>query len=345
MTPQQDVVRVKGFLKNYHWGQVDGLQEFLSDNSDQPQAELWYGNHPAGTSIDLASGIPLETEPPAPLMVKLLAIDKPLSIQVHPDLSFAQHNFESLALSDSFGKDEILIALEPVWAFAGAKATAERTDILSFLDIESASNSLVEHCKAIFDLSNNLLNEKIILLKKYISLSNNSVLEKVFDELIKYYPSDPGVLIAGLLEFHELMPGEAIHVPPGCPHEYLRGKALEVMTNSDNVFRMGLTVKPIDIDNSLRILKEVKATKFAEAEVYCPPTNFEIHNVVNQRLSLPPSEYRVLLTLNGESKAMVKGSEYQLAAGEALLVTDHTSLEITVDGRAIVADLVKDGRL
>ena len=345
MTPQRDVVRVKGFLKNYHWGQVDGLQEFLSENSNQPQAELWYGNHPAGTSIDLASGLPLNTEPPAPLMVKLLAIDKPLSIQVHPDQEFAQNNFEKLALSDSFGKDEILIALELVWAFAGVKPTQEREDILNFLEIKSTNNSLVDHCKAIFDLPKSLINTKIIQLKKFISLSNDSVLEEVFEELIKHYPNDPGVLIAGLLEFHELRPGEALHVPPGCPHEYLKGKALEVMTNSDNVFRMGLTVKPIDIENSLMILKETKATKFAAGETYRPKANFEIQNIENNSLSLPAISYRVLLALHGESKAVANGREYQLSPGEALLVTDHTSLEISVDGRAIVADLVKDGRL
>jgi mannose-6-phosphate isomerase len=345
MTPQRNVVRVKGFLKNYQWGQVNGLSEFTTEVSQQPQAELWFGNHRAGASINLETGLPVEVEPAAPLLVKLLSIAKPLSIQVHPDEKFAQLNFKKLTLSDPNGKDEILLALAPVWAFAGVKSAIARNEILNFLQVTTQRDSLADQFRAVFELPEELVIEKIKLLKEFIALSKNPLLSEVFEVLTENYPSDPGVLIASLLEFHDLQPGEALHVPPGCPHEYISGLALEVMTNSDNVFRMGLTVKPIDIENSLMILQDIKAEKFSAAECYRPRANFEILNIENRQVSLAKSPYRVVLALTGETTAEVDAFTYRLNPGEALLVTDHTSLEISADGRAIVADLVKDGRL
>jgi mannose-6-phosphate isomerase len=345
MTPQPKVVRVSGFLKNYHWGKENGLSEFLAVNGEQPQAELWFGNHPAGPSLDLSTNQTVNTNQPAPILVKILAIDQPLSIQVHPDQKFAKSNFEKLSLSDPNQKDEILIALEPVWAFAGVKPRAQRIKILKELEIYPVGDKLVDDFQAVFSLSQAEVNQKIENFLAIISKNNDEVIKEVFARLKKFYPGDPGILIAGLLEFHNLLPGEAVYVPAGCPHEYISGKAIEVMTNSDNVFRMGLTIKPIEIEHSLSVLKEVSVTKFAAAEKYSPSSNFEVFDLVDTKKVLPAKQYRVVLAISGLSQAEVESETYSLSPGEALLVTDHTKIDLSVNGRAIVAELVKDGRL
>src|SRR5262249_6364628 len=73
-------------------------------------------------------------------------------------------------------------------------------------------------------------------------------------ELGERYPGDAGVLAALLLNRVTLAPGEALFLPAGNLHTYLRGFAVEVMANSDNVLRGGLTPKHVDVPELLRVL-------------------------------------------------------------------------------------------
>jgi mannose-6-phosphate isomerase len=73
-------------------------------------------------------------------------------------------------------------------------------------------------------------------------------------DLAEAYPGDVGVVIALLLNLVHLDPGEAIFVPAGNLHAYLRGVAVEIMANSDNVLRGGLTPKHVDVPELLRVL-------------------------------------------------------------------------------------------
>jgi mannose-6-phosphate isomerase len=66
-------------------------------------------------------------------------------------------------------------------------------------------------------------------------------------------PGDPGVLLTLLLNYTRLAPGEALFLPAGNVHAYLRGSGVEVMSSSDNVLRCGLTTKHVDVDELLRI--------------------------------------------------------------------------------------------
>ena len=74
-------------------------------------------------------------------------------------------------------------------------------------------------------------------------------------ELAARYPADPGVLVALLLHHVRLAPGEAIWMPAGNLHAYLRGCGVEIMAASDNVLRGGLTPKHVDVDELLRVLR------------------------------------------------------------------------------------------
>src|SRR6201988_3381865 len=73
-------------------------------------------------------------------------------------------------------------------------------------------------------------------------------------ELGERYPGDAGVLASMLLNRISLKPGEAIYLPGGNLHSYLHGVGVEVMANSDNVLRGGLTPKHVDVPELLRVL-------------------------------------------------------------------------------------------
>jgi len=73
--------------------------------------------------------------------------------------------------------------------------------------------------------------------------------------LAGYYPTDPGVLVALLLNPVTLRPGEAVWMPAGNLHSYLRGAGVEIMAASDNVLRGGLTPKRVDVAELLRVLR------------------------------------------------------------------------------------------
>ena len=68
------------------------------------------------------------------------------------------------------------------------------------------------------------------------------------------YPGDPSVAVTLLLNLVQLAPGQAISLGPGNLHAYLDGAGIELMGASDNVVRGGLTTKPVDVDDLLRVL-------------------------------------------------------------------------------------------
>ena len=73
-------------------------------------------------------------------------------------------------------------------------------------------------------------------------------------ELGERYPGDPGVLASLLLNRVTLHPGEALYLAAGNLHAYLAGVGVELMANSDNVLRGGLTPKHVDVPELMRVL-------------------------------------------------------------------------------------------
>ena len=102
------------------------------------------------------------------------------------------------------------------------------------------------------------------------------------------------MLAALLLNRISLAPGEAIFLPAGNLHTYLRGFGVEVMANSDNVLRGGLTPKHVDVPELLRVLD---FTPTPEAQLR-PPTRREGCGLV---YCTPTDEFAVeLLALDGD---------------------------------------------
>ncbi len=214
-----------------------------------------------------------------PFLFKVLAASKPLSIQAHPDKKqaregFTRENMMKIPLNaphrnyrDENHKPELICALRPFWALKGFR---EIGSIITLMDkigpvahsvgvdilrnqpneegLKGFLNSLMTMER---EQQRNVVTEVVACGEKY------SETDPVFEWLTKLnreYPGDIGVLSPIFLNLIHLQPGEATFLPSGELHAYLEGAGLELMANSDNVLRGGLTSKHIDIPELLESL-------------------------------------------------------------------------------------------
>jgi mannose-6-phosphate isomerase len=239
------IYKLQNQIKHYEWGSKQILPEFLGlakdqhSENDKPYAEMWMGTHPSApseTSVPSEAGtnggsVSLkEISGELPFLLKLIAVEKPLSIQVHPNREQAQHGFRrenekeieinspERNYKDQNGKSEIICAITPFTLMAGFKSPKE---IYAFFGAVSP--------------------EQWNLIKAMESL----------------FPQDAGVFSPLYLNLITLQPGQGLFIPPGTPHAYINGFGVELMTNSDNVLRGGLTHKHIDIDEFNKIVEPV----------------------------------------------------------------------------------------
>ncbi|AEV71056.1 mannose-6-phosphate isomerase, class I [Mycolicibacterium rhodesiae NBB3] len=254
------------------WLETDNGETSLLDTlRDDPEGQL-------GASVRGRFGDTL------PFLLKVLAADEPLSLQAHPS---ARQAAEGFAREDRLGipvtapnrnyrdashKPEILVALEEFEALAGFRPVEESIELMRSLavtDLDPFVNLLVgqpdaDGLRALFttwitapqpDLD--VLVPAVIDGAIHYVRSRNTTFAaeaRTVLELGERYPGDAGVLASMLLNRITLEPGEAIYLPAGNLHAYLQGVGVEVMANSDNVLRGGLTPKHVDVPELLRVL-------------------------------------------------------------------------------------------
>jgi mannose-6-phosphate isomerase len=259
-----------------------------------------------------------------PFLMKVLAADEPLSLQAHPSAEQAEEGFrreDRLAIPvtaptrnyrDRSHKPEILVALGEFEALAGFRPAARTVDYLRALavsDLDPFVNLLAEQPDA--DGLRALFTTWITAPQPDLDVLVPAVLDgaiqylrsgrtefeseaKTVLELGERYPGDAGVLCAMLLNRITLQAGEAIYLPAGNMHAYLRGVGVEVMANSDNVLRGGLTPKHVDVPELLRVLN---FTPTEEADVRTPTEA----DGMELSYSTPAPEFALsVLTITGE---------------------------------------------
>ncbi|HEY6794713.1 MAG TPA: mannose-6-phosphate isomerase, class I [Kineosporiaceae bacterium] len=223
-----------------------------------------------------------------PFMLKILAIAQPLSVQVHPTGARARSAFAGEAdvpgehvYVDPYPKPEMLYALEPIDAMCGFRSAdearrllaliggARMAEIASTLDgddseeerIEAAFERLVtwsaddraDLATEVGAASRRLLAGAGPQLAGRIPAADRRALTWA-SRLAVQHPKDPLVAAPFLLDVVQLQPGETLFVPAGAPHCYLAGLGVEILGNSDNVLRAGLTHKTIAVEELLNIV-------------------------------------------------------------------------------------------
>ena len=311
--PAGSLLRMVNPIRDYDWGSAETLARMQRrPPTGGPEAELWMGAHSAAPSgvIDgegavhrldeLVTAMPHEVLGPQvgaafgarlPFLLKILAIARPLSLQVHPDRDRAREGFEGEVevlgehrYTDPYPKPEMLYALERVEALCGFRPAADASRLLALLDgprlatiaeplhhvarggdetaaLEEAFRLLVtwpdddraDLAADAADETQRLLGTAARVGAPELSHADRRAVEWV-GRLAEQHPKDALVIAPLLLDLVILEPGETLFVPAGAPHAYLHGTGVEIMGSSDNVLRAGLTHKAIAVEELLHVV-------------------------------------------------------------------------------------------
>ena len=271
---------------HYEWGSRAAIPTFLGKDADgRPVAELWMGTHHQGpSSVEEAVGLltPLAAvSGELPFLMKVLAADKPLSLQVHPgralaDVGFREEEAAGIPLGapersykDANHKPEMAYALTTFDTLVGFRPTAEILRVLAAIDTP-LTKSLGEDLRAnpgfagIVRLVERLLTEEVAaaeiteVVDACRVLASSSIdIKRAYAtavEIAEHFPEDVGIVISLFLNRVTLQPGEAAFLGAGVIHAHLSGMCIEIMAASDNVLRAGLTTKHINPRGLIRCL-------------------------------------------------------------------------------------------
>lgn len=217
-----------------------------------------------------------------PYLFKVLAAAQALSIQVHPSKEEAEIGYEKENLAgiepnaanrnyrDPNHKPELVYALTPYQAMNGFRSLSEILDNFEALKIEDLNSLISEFKQAqneagleafftqLLSLQGAVKTSAVDALLAHAKSNASEPLFALILELAEQYPGDIGLFAPLMLNVLTLQPGEAMYLDARTPHAYLKGTGLEIMANSDNVLRAGLTPKYMDVPEL------AKCTKFAE---------------------------------------------------------------------------------
>ena len=218
-----------------------------------------------------------------PFLLKILSAYHPLSLQAHPDAAmaragFARENQDGIGVDDphrtfvdDWPKLEILVALSDFEGLCGFRDPHETRQLFDELEVltptdpvlgslteRSGSAALAEtflNCLAGDDVRRQIVTEVVSGAVNHVGEDTPlGEFARTTVELDEYFPGDPSILAALMLNRVHLKPGQALSVPPGLMHSYLSGTGIEIMADSNNVVRGGLTNKHIDIDSLIQIV-------------------------------------------------------------------------------------------
>ena len=318
-----------------------------------------------------------------PFLLKVLAAASPLSLQAHPTLEQARAGFQrendlGIALDapernykDAFPKPELIYALSPVFdALCGFRPLDEVRALLHAL-IDASLSMEDPQPQPLEDLLDSLSGSDVALpetvewligrragVATLVSLVTTLGSRGItgFDAematvstLAVEYPGDPGIVISLLLNRVSLAAGEALYLPAGNIHAYLRGLGIELMSASDNVLRGGLTPKHIDVPELLSVLDFTPAealplhsTSPSEGVVSFRPdgADFELLRIDGMFLdaSVVLTGPAIALCTSGEVSISGAASSSSLALGDAAYITpDEAGLRFTGSGTVFVS--------
>ncbi|WP_291313352.1 mannose-6-phosphate isomerase, class I [Corynebacterium sp. UBA2622] len=287
----------------------------------------------ADPAAELGERVRAQFDGKLPFLLKLLAADEPLSIQAHPSREqaregFERENAEGIAVDsprrnyrDANHKPELIVALTEFHALAGFSPLERTTELFqalscpaldryaAMIDPDNEAGSL----RALFTTWISIPTARREELIARVAESARGIgadsgwlgrTARNFLSLAEQYPGDSGTLASLMLNHVELSPGEALFLAAGQPHAYLRGMGVEIMANSDNVLRGGLTSKHVDVPELVRILR---------FESFADPSAVTTPDAGATRYEAPCDDF--LLT------------RYELGAGE--------NLDVALDGPAI----------
>jgi len=322
-----------------------------------------------------------------PFLLKVLAADEPLRLQAHPSLAqategFARENAAGLPLDapdrnyrDANHKPELICALTEFAALVGFREPARTVELLRALDVPEltahaqllAGEPGPDGLRALFTtwitLPQSVLDSLVPAVQDgavrlVASGAGFRDEARTLLELSERYPGDAGVLAALLLNRVTLQPGQALYLPAGNLHAYLSGVGVELMANSDNVLRGGLTPKHVDVPELLRVLDftappppvavgapEPSAEDWVRYDT--PAEEFLLRRwevTERAKCSVPGTGARILLCTAGSATVTSASGCLALERGGAVFLGDaDTGVELAVGPDGAQVFLAGDG--
>lgn len=330
-TPMKKLYLLQNSIKNYEWGSQTMMSAALGFENPKGdhQAELWMGVHERGMSLaqDGKEWVPLDQllrsdlanmlGPKAakqfgnlPFLFKVLAAEKALSIQAHPnkaqaEAGFLAENKQGIPIDapqrnyrDSNHKPEVTCAMsEEFWAMCGFRQVPEivaefqKLNLSVFNNIISAmqgeadeESQLKTFFLGVMGLRNGKMGHIIEDVVRYAEHQEGPAYDWI-KKFYQMYGDDVGVLAPLYLNIFCLKKGQAVYLPAGQLHAYLQGMAVELMANSDNVLRGGLTPKHVDVPELAHVLSfhavrpEILEAEGPDGAYHTPSSEFELHRV------------------------------------------------------------------
>jgi mannose-6-phosphate isomerase len=350
----------------------------LENEGQKPFAEYWLGahpNHPSSTPFGPLDGLLKENRQalmgtnraaPFPFLLKLLDVRHMLSIQVHPDKASAEKGFEAeqeagipptapeRSYKDANHKPELMAALSNFWLLHGFKPESSLRQVLgryaSFTPLlrqfdEGGYRRLFEYLMRLPQEEVNRMLEPVVfpLLTRY----QNGELGREGEDFwaarayLHFCTSgnfDRGICCIYLFNLLWLRPGEGIFQGAGLPHAYLEGQNVEIMANSDNVLRAGLTDKHIAIEELLKHVRFeatepriIAAGEGVDMDYPSPAEEFALsrHRVSGSR-TFSTGSAEVWLVMEGPLRCCSGNTEERVEKGESLFLS--AGQEVVVEG-------------
>ncbi|MDN4475503.1 mannose-6-phosphate isomerase, class I [Demequina sp. SYSU T00192] len=383
--------RLQPALQNYAWGMTEVLEDLVGrPRSGAPVAEAWWGAHASAPALataahhdgadeaglhagdalpldELISRIPETMLGPdlagrwerLPYLLKVLAIAKPLSLQVHPTLDQAEAGFKdedargvpadapTRTFKDRSHKPEMIVALTPMTLLAGFRPANAVAQDLVWLGqpctrrwAEELANA-TEPTVALGEYIQKVLRdpEAPAALEALVEVGGRSGVPEslaVASAAALEFPGDPGALVAIALNVVRLTPGQACFTTAGVIHSYQSGVGVEIMANSDNVVRAGLTPKPVDIDLLVDLTdgtptpppRVIVEREGAVTRFPTPVDEFALSMVERGTAAFAPGP-RIVLAVDGTASVHGERGSVSLSRGEAVFVPHG-------DGRLVV---------
>jgi mannose-6-phosphate isomerase len=384
------VRRMVNPVMTYAWGSRDAIANLQGrPATGVAEAELWMGAHPQAPS-EVADGPDIQSldaviaadpagvlgqhcferfGPRLPFLLKVLAAEQPLSLQVHPDDEQARRGFaaeEAAGIDrlapdrnyrDPFGKPELLVALTDFHVLQGFRPAAEAATTLSALRVErlapliDALHGGTPTGEVFLRLIEWPADDRARIVADVAAACSAFAADGVgpwIARLAANYPSDPGVIGVLLLNYLRLRPLEGLYVRPGQIHGYLHGTGIEVLGGSDNVIRAGLTPKHVAAVELRAILRVDAAAPALVAPVASteggqtwptPQPEFQLRRQqITGMTRFAPGGPAVLLCLEGELEMGDRDGSVTLGPGESAFAFAGADLAVAGSGVLVRAN-------
>jgi len=382
------IFHLRGRVKHYDWGGTTFIPGLLGikNPEQEPFAEYWLGTHQLGVSdVEISDGhfqsLP-ELTGPVTYLFKALEVKDMLSIQVHPskksaELEFARENKAGIPADapsrnykDDNHKPELIVALSDYWLLHGFKPAEELHDILlnvpalRFLQAVFIEQGYAGMYKLVMEMPQEEVNLHLQpLLDEIIPAYKAGKLDKNAEDFwaaragLTYCDAgyiDRGIFSIYLFNIVKLKKGEGLFQDAGVPHAYLEGKNIEIMANSDNVLRGGLTRKHIDVKELMKhIILQATFPNVLPGEVLASgervyrttATEFELSLFeleAGQTMEFQPAGAEMLLLAEGNSAGSSGEKTILLQAGQpAAIVFPGAACTLTATEKSLVFRAVK----